>query len=292
MTTPRGAPELTASQAVPESTVNEQILRTEGGANRFTVADRVTAPPGTCADGAQYIIIATATGAFAGKENQIAQAVGTNAASGWYYRTPGTLDEGLAAYVQDEDTEYLWDGTAWGATGGGSSIDQGTHTIPVLAQALTPNTTNGAAAGTTESTTNKVMLSTLDFDASTDESAQITIPMDKKWNEGTVTVQFIWTAGATGDVVWGCQAVALSDDDAVDSAFGTAQTVTDSVTASGDVMESAFTSAITIAGTPAAEDLVVFKFYRDADNGSDTLAADASLIAVRIKYTINAADDS
>lgn len=178
------------------------------------------------------------------------------------------------------------------SSGGGSSIDQGTHTIPILAQAMTPNTTGGPAAGTTESTTNKVMLTTLDFDASSDESAQIVIPMDKKWDEGTVTVQFIWTAGATGDVVWGCQAVALSDDDAVDSAFGTAQTVTDSVTAAGDVMESAFTSAITIAGTPAAEDLVAFKFYRDADNGSDTLAADASLIAVRIKYTIDAADDS
>lgn len=173
-----------------------------------------------------------------------------------------------------------------------SIIGQGTHTIPVLAQAMTPNTTSGPASGTSESTTNKVMLSTLDFDASTDESAQIVIPMDKKWDEGTVTVQFIWTAGATGDVVWACQAVALSNDDAVDSAFGTAQTVTDSVTLADDVMESAFTSAITIAGTPAAEDLVVFKFYRDADNGGDTLAADAKLIAVRIKYTINAVDDS
>lgn len=168
----------------------------------------------------------------------------------------------------------------------------GTHTIPVLAGAMTARTTNGAAAGLSESTTNKVMLRTLDFDQTTAEYAQIAIPMPKSWNEGTVTVQFIWTAGATGNVVWAAQGVALSDDDAVDTAFGTAQTVTDGVTASGDVMESAFTSAITIGGTPAAEDIVVFQFYRDASNGSDTLAADAKLIGVRINYTVSAGDDA
>jgi len=111
--TPRGAPELGLSQAVPETTVNEQIRRTEAGAGRYPVADRVTAPPGTCADGANYIIIATATGAFNGKEGQIATAVGTNAASGWYYRELGAIDEGVLAYVQDEDAEYKWDGSAW-----------------------------------------------------------------------------------------------------------------------------------------------------------------------------------
>lgn len=171
-------------------------------------------------------------------------------------------------------------------------IAQGTHTIPVLAGSMQSRTTSGAASGSAESTTNKVMIRTLDFDATTDEFAQITIPMPKSWNEGTVTAQFIWTASNTGDVVWGCQGVALSDDDALDTAFGTAQTVTDGVTAANDVMESAFTSAITIAGTPAAEDLVVFQFYRDADNGADTCTVDARLIAVRIKYTINAVDDS
>lgn len=172
------------------------------------------------------------------------------------------------------------------------AVLRGTHTIPVLAAAMTTRTTSGAASGTTESTTNKVMLRTLDFDQSTDEFAQICIPMPKSWNEGTITVQFIWTATTTGNVVWGCQGVALSDDDVIDAAFGTAQTVTDGVTAANDLMESAFTSAITIAGTPAAEDLVVLQFYRDADNGSDTLAADAKLIGVRIKYTVNAGDDT
>jgi hypothetical protein len=113
MTTPRGAPELVSAQAVPETTVNEQIRRTEAGAARYPVADRVTAPPGTSADGATYLIIATATGAFAGKENQLATSVGVNAANGWYYRTLGTIDEGATAYVQDENAVYLWGGASW-----------------------------------------------------------------------------------------------------------------------------------------------------------------------------------
>ena len=142
-TTPRGAPELASAQAVPETTVNEQIRRTEAGAGRFPVADRVTAPPGTCADGANYIIIATATGAFAGKENQIATAVGTNAASGWYYRTLGTIDEGIVAYVQDEDAEYKWSGAAW-AVYTGSGVGSTASTTEVLtgtdtAKAVTPD---------------------------------------------------------------------------------------------------------------------------------------------------------
>lgn len=110
MTTPRGSPELTSGQALPETTVNEQIRRTEAGACFFPVTDRVTAPPGTCDDGANYLIIATATGVFAGKEGQIATAVGANAASGWYYHIPV---EGFRADVQDEDQEYRFDGSAW-----------------------------------------------------------------------------------------------------------------------------------------------------------------------------------
>jgi len=123
-TTPRGSPELALSQSVPETTVNEQIRRTEGGAGRYPIADRVTAPPGSCVDGAQYIIISTATGAFTGKEKQIAQAVGINASNGWNYRVLGTLDEGVVGYVQDEDVEYRWSGTAWGAlsSGGGDVV--------------------------------------------------------------------------------------------------------------------------------------------------------------------------
>jgi hypothetical protein len=164
--------------------------------------------------------------------------------------------------------------------------------VPVMASGMTARTTNGAAAGTVETTTNKIMYASLDYDASTAEYAQFIFPMPKSWNEGTVTAQFIWTATNTGNVVWGIQGVAISDDDVYDAAFGTAQTVTDGVTATTDIMQSAFTSAVTIAGTPANEDIVIFQVYRDATNGSDTCAVDARLIGIRLKITTNAVDDT
>jgi hypothetical protein len=169
----------------------------------------------------------------------------------------------------------------------------GKQTLWIPAGALTARTTNGAAAGTAESTTNKVMFKTLDFDASTAEYAQFSVRMPKSWNRGTVSAYFLWSnASGTGTVVWGAQGVAISDDDVLDVAFGTAQTVTDGVTAAGDLMQSAETSAITIAGTPAAADWVVFQFYRDAASGSDTLAVDARLHGVVVIYTTDAANDA
>jgi hypothetical protein len=175
-----------------------------------------------------------------------------------------------------------------------TGIKQGLHTIDIPATAMVARTTSGAASGTTETATNKVMVKTLDFDAAADEFAQFIIRMPESWDEGTVTASFSWSSNVAGTnaVVWGLQAVALSDDDALDTAFGTAQTVTDAQTAQGDIMHTAATSAITIAGTPAAKDLVIFQVYRDADAGGDTLAGDARLHSVQVYYMINAATDA
>lgn len=174
-----------------------------------------------------------------------------------------------------------------------ATVFQGKQTIWVPAGAMAPRITLGATAAAAETPTNKVMMKTLDFDAAADEFAQFSVAMPKSWNLGTVTAQFCWSnASGTGSVVWGVQAVAISDDDVLEAAFGTAQIVTDAVTAAGDLMVSAETGAITIAGTPAALDLVVFQVYRDADNGSDTLAGDARLHGVRLYITTNAKNDA
>lgn len=170
---------------------------------------------------------------------------------------------------------------------------QGKQTVWIPAGAMATRTSNGAASGTTETTTNKVMVKTLDFDASTAEYAQFSVAMPKSWNGSTVTAQFCWSnVSGTGNVIWGLQGVAISDDDVLDAAFGTAQTVTDGVTAAGDLMQSAETGAITIGGTPASLDLVIFQVYRDAANGSDTLAVDARLHGVRLYITTNAKNDA
>jgi hypothetical protein len=115
--------------------------------------------------------------------------------------------------------------------------------------------------------------------------------MPKSWNESTVTFQPIWTAAAGSaaeTVIWSLRAKALSNDDAIDSSWGTAQTSIDALIATGDVHIGPESSAITIGGTPAEGDLVIFEISRDI---SDTLAADAQLIALRLHFMTNAAND-
>jgi hypothetical protein len=280
-----GITELASGQALPETTVNEAARYLEQGARHFVIVDRdLSAPAGGEADGSAYIVSGTGTGAWAGHDGDIAFKMST----GWLFIN---VTEGMSFWIADEN-KYLVATSSSTFSELATAAAGGTYQIWVPANAMTARTTNGAAAGSSETTTNKIMVATLDFDQSTDEFAQFRYRMPKSWNESTVTMTFQWTATTTGDVVWGAQAVAISNDDAMDSAFGTAQTVTDGVTAANDYMESAATSAITIGGTPAEGDLVVFQVYRDADNGSDTLAADAKLLGVVLTITTNAADDS
>ncbi|MBP6014408.1 MAG: hypothetical protein KBA31_19425 [Alphaproteobacteria bacterium] len=174
-------------------------------------------------------------------------------------------------------------------------VGVGKQTIWVPAGSMTARTTAGAAAGTVETATNRVMLRTLDFDASVAEFAQFSVQMPKGWNEGTVSALFVWSHAATAtnfNVVWGIQGVAVSDDDALDVAFGTAQTVTDTGGTTNDLYRSAETAAVTIGGTPTENDVVIFQVYRDATNGSDTLAIDVRLHGVALFYTTNTNTDN
>jgi hypothetical protein len=170
----------------------------------------------------------------------------------------------------------------------------GQQTIWVPAGAMTARTTNGAASGSVETSTNKVMLKTLDFDTTTQEFAQFAIQMPKGWDEGTLVCQFVWSHPSTTTnfgVVWAIAAVAFADDDAADAAFGTEQTATDTGGTTNDVYISPETSAMTVAGSPGAEEWVVFQVKRNVSDGSDNMAVDARLHGVKIHYTTDAAKD-
>jgi len=175
-----------------------------------------------------------------------------------------------------------------------NKIGTGKQTIWVPAGAMIARTTNGAAAGTVEMTTNKNMFKTLDFDTTTQEFAQLSIRMPKGWNESTVTFTPVWSHPVTATnfgVVWALEAVALSDDDAGDVAFGTAQTSTDTGGTTNDIYIGPESAAITIAGTPAELDLVMFQVKRVPADGSDTLAVDARLHGLTLFITTNANTD-
>lgn len=176
-----------------------------------------------------------------------------------------------------------------------AAVKQGKHTIWIPAAAMTRRITNGAAHGLAETSSNKNMIKTLDFDASTQEFAQFEVFFPKSWNLSTVTFQPLWSHPSTTTnfgVVWGLAGVARSDDDPLDVAFGTAQTSTDTGGTTDDCYVGPESSAITIAGTPAAGDTVQFQINRTVSDGSDTMAVDARLHGIRLFYTTNAATDA
>lgn len=171
----------------------------------------------------------------------------------------------------------------------------GKHGLWIPAGAMVSRTTNGASAGSSEMATNKNMFKTLDFDTTTQEFVQFAIRMPKQWNESTVTFAPVWSHAATTTnfgVVFGLAGVAISNDDAGDVAFGTAQTSTDTGGTTNDIYEGPESSAITIAGTPAAGDYVMFQINRTVSDGSDTMAIDARLHGIVLFITTDAGNDA
>jgi len=168
---------------------------------------------------------------------------------------------------------------------------RGKMAVFIPAGTMIPQVTNGPSRAITEHATNDVMVETLDFDQTTSELAQFGWRMPESWNESTVTFRSVWTAAAGSAAetfICGLKAMALSDDDAIDGSWGTGVTVSDALIATGDVHISAESTAVTVGGTPAAGDYVIFNVYRDI---SDTLAADARLIGIVLNVTTNAGVD-
>lgn len=168
----------------------------------------------------------------------------------------------------------------------------GVQDMFVPAAAMWPRATGGCADLTkSEMATSIVNIQTLDFDQTTQEFAQFQIALPRKWNVGTVTAEAYWTAAAgTGTVQFGLSGGAYSNDDALTVALGTAQTMDDTLLAANDLHITPTSSAITLAGTPANTDFLVFQLSRNP--ASDTLTADAKFLGIMIHITTTKAIDS
>ena len=178
--------------------------------------------------------------------------------------------------------------------GAGTIAQAGKQTIWVPANAMTPTESNGCASiAAVETTSGRPDMYVLDFDKDSDEHAQFTVAFPKQWNLGTVTFQVFWSGTAnTGGVSWGLQGVACGDNDTIDVAYGTGIVVDD--TEQGAVEEvnvSAASGAVTIAGSPADDQLCYFRIYRDVSDSNDDSSGDARLHGVKIFYTTDAAND-
>ena len=181
--------------------------------------------------------------------------------------------------------------------GGTVSADKiaGKETIWIPAAAMYGPTTNPADAALVETTATRPDLKVFDFDASTKQYTQFTIAMPKSWNEGTLTYQVYWSPSTTntGNCIFGLQGVACADGDTIDVAYGTAIEVTDAgIGTVEDQQISSESSAMTVAGSPAAGEQSYFQLYRDAADGSDTFTGEARVLGLKLFFTTDAANDA
>lgn len=261
------------------------------------------------ADRAKYVSFSNAAAIAV----TIAQAGTTGFEAGWYTLvknlgvgtvtiTPATSTvDGAATLVL---TTGQWailisDGTNYSTFRGSSSSSSGTagkHAIYIAAAAMIPSATGGCAPlATIASAANQPDITTINFDATTQEYAQFGFEAPKSWNEGTVTFVPIWSHAATATnfgVVWDLQLVAVSDDDTIAAAFGTAQISTDTGGTTNDIYRGPESSAITVGGSPAAQDMLFGRISRVTGNGSDTMAIDARLHGVVVFMTTDAETDA
>lgn len=168
----------------------------------------------------------------------------------------------------------------------------GKQSIWIPAAAMYPTQTAGCAAlaGVDSGGSTGPDLYTLDFDSSSEEHAQFSIAMPSYWNEGTVTFKAYWTSETTDTdgVVWGLAGVALANDDSLNTAFGTEVVVADAnIGTAKDVHITSESSAVTIAGSPAAGEICYFNVARVVGNGWDTASEDAKLIGIKLFYTVD-----
>lgn len=178
--------------------------------------------------------------------------------------------------------------------GGGSTA--GRMMIPIMAGSMQPSASGGSGALTNIATSaNQPDILTLNFNQTTQQHAQFAIPLPKRWNRGTITARFRWSHASTTTnfgCVWGIQAVAVSDNEAINQAYGTAVEVTDTGGTANRLYVSPETSALTVAGTPADGDTVFFRVYRKAADAADTLAIVSRLHGVDLFITTDAENDA
>ncbi len=163
-------------------------------------------------------------------------------------------------------------------------------TFLLSAAGITPAATNGCADPEKKTTSSNLLnYKVAAFDKDTVEIGWWNHPLPSDYNGGTVIFRvFCEHMGSVGNalVAWDLAAVAITNGYSVDAAVGQAVQVNIPVFYSTALYCSAWSTPLTIAGTPTAGKMVYWRLRRVANDGTnDTLASDALLHYVEIKYT-------
>lgn len=151
-----------------------------------------------------------------------------------------------------------------------------------------PTANAPAAACVTGTNTQKGVL---DFDATTDESAQVTLLLPSTWT-GAIDANVLWLSGTTtGSVAWCIQLISSADAETDDPAFpaqATGNCVSDAAKGTANQLNVAALTGITATGVAAGE-LLHIQISRDPNETStrtDDHAADARLVGVELIYRV------
>ena len=130
---------------------------------------------------------------------------------------------------------------------------------------------------------------TLSFDPTTDETViwNFEIPTDVDASQNiAVDIRYLKsTAGASDGVCWSGAFLGRVAGEAVDTSFGTEVLTCDSTINTAGQLDTHHLSFTSAQHALSAGDVVFFKLFRDADNGSDGLTVDIQLIDVKVSWT-------
>lgn len=156
-----------------------------------------------------------------------------------------------------------------------------------IGSTATPATGPTAAA----MSTNKNAFYYLAFAAGSATYADWAVVMPANYGGGTVTAKpFFYAPSGTMTngltVIFNTAAVSYGNSETLDAAMGTGQTSTYTLATdvANDLLIGPTSAAITIGGTPAAGELVIFRVNRSA---ADTFASAVNLIGLKIFYQTN-----
>lgn len=172
--------------------------------------------------------------------------------------------------------------TSWEVTG----LERGYAWIP--AAAMVSETTNGAASGTYEASTNKQKALTKDFDSTTGEYVDFTLAMPPNWNGGSLRFKIYWGHGSTTTnfgVTFRLALRAYDDSGAFDDTWGYTSYIDDTGGTAGDIYITDWTTAKTPNGSPAGMQLLQARLLRAPAQAGDTLAIDAQVLGVMMEYS-------
>lgn len=203
----------------------------------------------------------------------------------------------FAFAIRDESIASAWRVSLIGGGGTGGpvtheDVDTTGMIQPISVSAGSMDIPLGSTATkqTLDSGSSDIGLVVIDFDPTSIEYAVFLVWMPENWDGGTIEAAFSWLTSSstnTHTCRWGLQGRSYGTAETLNQAYGTAQFVDSNATSvANQVIFSDYTPAITLAGTPAAGQIVLFRVQRDPTHANDDLNVDARLMGLRIRYGI------